>query len=238
MQELIGHIAATMIAGVIILILAVVAWRGQHHSVSSEQYSAAKQGVLDLVQVFEEDFSNMGAGRTNATLKSPTGYGAFFSASSFNVTAAPYSVRFYAWTDRTTAIDPEVDYTNNVEYRWDATGTTRIYDPVTNTYVTIPTYTIERFVNGIANGSSIDSITDVSITLYNSSGTEITPTDITADPLLLNQVYAVQISIRAVSPLGGGQGYRDQNDAALRYEVEETRWSRMFRPVNLARVSV
>ena len=80
LQELIVHIAATMIAGVIILILAVVAWRGQHHSVSSEQYSAAKRGVLDLVQVFEEDFSNMGAGRTNATLKNPAGYGDLIKA--------------------------------------------------------------------------------------------------------------------------------------------------------------
>ena len=238
MQELIGNIAATIIAGVILLILAVVAWSGQHHSVSSEQYSAAKQGVLDLVQVFEEDFSNMGAGRTNVTLKNPAGYGAFFSASSFNVTAAPFSVRFYAWTDRSTSIDPEVDYTNNVEYRWDATGTTQIYDPPTNTYVTVHTYTIERFVNGTANGSSIDTITDVSISLYNSSGTELTPAAINDDASLLNQVYAVQISIRAVSPLGGGQGYRDENDAALRHEVEETRWSRTFRPVNLARVSV
>ncbi len=236
MQELIGHIAAVVIGATIILILAVIGWRGQHHSVSTVQYSAAKEGILDFAEIMEEDISNMGAGRTNATLKNPAGYGAFTGSTSYNVTTAPYSIEFYTWTNRTSEISDTTNYGNRVEYRWDSVGTAQVFEPITGSYDTVPTYLIERYVNGTADGSSIDTITDFQFVLYTAAGTELTPAAILGNPLLLNQVYTVEVSVRAVSPLGGGDGYRDTQDSALRYEVDQTRWSRMFRPVNLARV--
>lgn len=226
-----------MIGATILLILAVIAWRGQHHSVSTEQFSAAKEGMLDFAEVMEEDLSNMGAGRTNNSLVDPSGYGAFVGSGGYNMATWPRSIEFYSWTDRSASINETVNYTNRVEYRWDSTGTAQVFNPPTGDYETVTTYGIERFVNGTANGSSIETLTSVEFNLYNRAGTELTPAMIGSNALLLNQVYEVRVSLRAVSPLGGGTGYRDNTDSALRYEIDQTRWSRAFRPVNLARVA-
>lgn len=237
MQEWIGHIAAIVIGGTILLILAVVGWRGQHNSVSATQFSAAKEGILDFAEVIEEDVSNMGAGRTNNTLTNPAGYGAFVDASAYDPTGTPASIRFYSWTARDgTYLNPQVDYSNVVEYRWQVTDSVQVQDPATHTFQTVPSYRIERFVNGTANGESIDTLTEVAFVLYDASGAELTPAAIASTPSLLNQVRAVAVTLRGVSPLGGGEGYRSDTDAALRYEMDQSRWSRFIRPPNLARV--
>ncbi|MDX1409892.1 MAG: hypothetical protein R3330_17200, partial [Saprospiraceae bacterium] len=226
MQELIGHVGALVVGATILLILAVIGWRGQHHSVSTEQYSAAKEGLLDFAEVMEEDISNMGAGRTNNTLNDPSGHGAFVGSGGYNMSSWPRSIEFYSWTNRTANINDTTNYANRVEYRWDSTGTSaQVFNPTLNDYETVPTYMIERYVNGSAAGSSIDTLTDIDVKLYNRAGTELTPAMISGNSLLLNQVYTVSVSLRAVSPLGGGTGYRDNSDSALRYEVDQTRWS-------------
>lgn len=236
MQEWIGHIAAALFGGIILLLLAGVAWRGQHHAVSSAQYAAAKGSLLNLVEVMEEDFSNMGAGRRNNTLRDAAGYGAFVDDASFHVTASPYSVRFYTWPDTAAAIDPAVDHTHNVEYRWTEADSLRIKGDSTGLYHAVPAYSMTRYVNGVAAGTSFDTITALEVTLYDGAGAEVTPAAVAATPTLLNSVRAVEVLLRAVSPLGGGKGYDSDEDAALRYQVDETRFHRVYRPLNLARV--
>ena len=72
MQELIGQIAAAVIGGTIILILAVIAWRGQNHAISATQYSAAKEGILDFAEVIEDRFktAHLGFGFFQVIFKS------------------------------------------------------------------------------------------------------------------------------------------------------------------------
>jgi hypothetical protein len=239
-QELIGQIAASLIAGTIILILAVVSWRGQHHSTSAVQYSALKEGILDFAEVMEEDISNMGAGLTNNALNAPAGYGAFYSSTAFNTATSPYSFKFYSWTDRTANIDPNptTPYDSWVEYEWQQTGTVQVKDPTTGNYVTTPTFKIERTVKTAAgsatsSGESIDTVTGIDFEFLNEAGVEV---DVEANPALMKNVRAVLVTLTAVSPLGGGKGYLATDDAALKYDVDQSRWSRTIRPPNLNRI--
>lgn len=234
MQEWIGHIAAAIIGGVIILILAVIGWRGQHHAISATQYSAAKGGMLYFVEVMEEDLSNMGAGQTTTSLSAPGGYGAFVDV---NLASDPYHVEFFSWTDRSTDIDPTTDQNIRVRYEWEETGTVQVKDPATNTYVPAETYLIKRFVNDSPTGESIDTLTEVELTFLDGSGGEITATQIEATPSLLRQVRAIDVNLRAVSPLGGGEGYLTTEDPALQYQIDQTRWNRVIRPINLTRIT-
>lgn len=243
MQEWIGHIAAALIGGTILLILAVIGWRGQHHSTSATQYTAAKGRMLDIVQVLEEDLSNMGAGLTNNTINEEGAAaaadiyaGAFYTdeGNPFDTTSATRTIRFCSWTSRSTSFaDPTLDTCDRVRYEWKEVGTAQVRT-TSGTYASVPTYQIERFVNGTKNGESADVYTQVRFDLFDSSGAvEVNPSPSSN----LKNVRAVRVSLRAVSPLGGGEGYTSDEDPALRYQVDQTRWSRMIRPLNLARVS-
>lgn len=245
MQELIGQIAATVIGGVIILILAVIAWRGQSHAVGSVQYSSAKESILDFAEVMEEDLSNMGAGLMNNDLHGPSSYGGFYGASSFNATTPPYSFKFYSWTDRSDPIDPTQPHDSWVEYEWEETGNVQVFDPTTNSYVATPTYQIKRTVktatgSATPSGESMDSLTEVAFIFWGDDPATNPETwetlDVEGDNSLMKHVRAVQVTLRAVSPLGGGTGYVDANDPATRGQIDQTRWSRMIRPHNLTRV--
>lgn len=249
MQELIGQIAATVIGGVIILILAVIAWRGQHHAISTTQYSAAKESVLDFAEVIEEDFSNLGGGLTNNAVSEtvqdancPNEGGFSANATAFDTTSATRTVEFYSWVDREATVpddDPDVcDDGFIVKYEWTATGNTvRVLDGAT--YVTKPTYRIERFVKPasggayVKNGESVDTVTEFTIDLFDADGNAI---NLMAD---LTQGYRVRttlVTLKIVSPLGGGQDV-GPDDPTYRGSIDETRWSRTIRPINLARVS-
>ncbi len=241
MQELIGQIAAALVGGTIILILAVIAWRGQSHSISTVQYSAAKEGVLDFAEVLEEDISNLGAGLRNNVLREldpPTSplldsdlAGAFYTGgpAAFDTlsSSTPRRIHFCSWTARGTDIDPTEDVCDDVEYRWVTGSSVQVFNPATGAYDTVPTYLVERFVNGTKDGESIDSITEITFDLFDANNT---PTSTLPD------VRAVQVTIKAISPLGGGEGFIDPNDPAIRGQIDQTRWTRMIRPHNLTRV--
>lgn len=238
MQELIGQIAATVIGGTIILILAVIAWRGQNHAISSTQYSAAKEGILDFAEVIEEDLSNMGAGVTNATLRN--NQGGFADASAFSLSSTTNDFRFYSWAVRgdndnhTTDADAVV-----VRYEWEPTGTVQVFNPATQAFEPKTTYMIERAVDSGGGfddaGSSIDTLTEIEFAFLDDAGN---PVDVEANPAQMRDVRAVDVTLKAVSPLGGGTGYLDPNDPAQRGEIEETRWTRLIRPPNLTRASL
>lgn len=239
MQELIGQIAATVIGGVIILILAVIAWRGQNHATSAVQYSAGKEGILDFAQVMEEDLSNMGAGLKNATLADSSKHGGFADATAFDTSSTVREFRFYSWTDRLTddnyATDTDAVL---VRYQWSQTGTVQVLNPLTQVLETKPTYIIERAVDSGAGfepaGSSIETLTEVSFDFFDEFGN---PENV-GTAAGMRDVRAMDVTLRAVTPLGGGTGFVDASDPAQRGEIEETRWNRVIRPHNLTRASL
>lgn len=233
MQEWIGHIAAAVIGATLLLVLAVLSWRGQHHTITATQYSAAKESALDFAEVIDEDLSNMGAGLRNNTIHSPSPpyAGAFYTGgpeAAFDTSSTIRSIHFCSWTDRTATINPLVDTCNRVAYTWQQIGTVQVQSPTTGTFVTVPTYLIERLVNGNPAGQSTGTVTEVRFDLYNASG---------ASTGTLADVRAIEVTLKAVSPLGGGKGIVSNDDPNLKYQIDETRWSRMIRPLNLARIS-
>lgn len=244
MQELIGIIASVVIGATIILVLAVISWRGNNHATSATQFSAAKEGMLDLAEFLEEDLSNMGAGQSSATMRANAG--GFAGINSFDSTSTPAYLQFYSWHDRddtisNTALNPSADYNRQVRYEWEQTGTVQVFDPDVNDYVDTPTFMIERFVSSGGGafdpaGSSIDTLTEIEFTFMDVDGDTL---DISAPATLatLRDVRTIGVAITAVSPLGGGTGFRDAGDPAQRSEIDQTRWTRVIRPPNLIRVT-
>jgi len=62
MQFLIDHITATMIGGTVLLILAVAQFRTNEAVVDQTSYYASKKQVLELTNMIESDFKNVGLG--------------------------------------------------------------------------------------------------------------------------------------------------------------------------------
>lgn len=246
MQEMIGIIASVVVGATIILVIAVISWRGQSHATSAVQYSAAKAGILDFAEAMEEDLSNMGAGQSNAFLRAATNFGAFPDADSYQPEASPTAyLQFYSWFDRdntwsNTALNTSADYFNQVRYEWRETGTIHTFDPTSNAYVPDTTYVVERLVSSgggafTTAGSSIDTLTEIEFTFRDIDGNEV---DITTPATAsdLQSVRSIEVTLVAVSPLGGGTNV-DANDPARRGEVDQTRWTRVIRPPNLIRVT-
>ena len=240
MQEMIGLLASAIIGATIILILAVIAWRGQHHTIAATQYSAAKEGTLDFAEVIEEDISNLGAGLSSNTLADPTNTNPNYDGGFYIGGGAPFDstghLTFATWEDRTTetsanfCVDDDVVV---VRYEWTQTGTVQVLDGLTNTFVTKDTYIIRREIDGTPSGESVDTLTDIKFEFFRADGQKINLHD---NPTQGNLVRTVRVRLKAVSPLGGGD-FVDPNDPSYRQQIDETRWSRTIRPINLARVS-
>ena len=227
MQEMIALVASVIIAGVLLLALFVSQWRIQHTSIDATQYSAAKQGMLDLADTLEEDLSNLGAGIPQATMTTTS------AIQAFDTTGGTREFRFYS-RPRSLVADTLANFGANprtantahlISYQWAATGeTVRVFRPATNTFVSVPTYRITRRVNGSAAGESLDTITRIRFDLFDASGT---PTGAGTG------VRTLVVSLRAVSPLGGGGADVEFEDASP--HISETRWHKRFRPANLGR---
>jgi Tfp pilus assembly protein PilE len=98
---------------------------------------------------------------------------------------------------------------HTVTYEWEAAGSAQLTD------TTLATYTVKRIINGYTSGQSVDSVTSFGIKLFNSSGIQITTNY--ADTRFVN------VSVTAVSTLG------------VMSELEQSRWNKSFRPINLTR---
>jgi len=244
MQEMIGIVASVVIGAVILLAVALIQWRGQHTSIDATQFVAAKTGVLDFARVVEEDVSNLGAGLTVPDMlnqTNPTGYtgstanqGGFTTTSAaFDTSSATRTVEFYSWAPAdpitTDIASPLATSTYTIRYQWAATGNTvLVLNPNTGGYVTTPTYLIERYVDGAKTGESVNTITQLRFDLFNATG---------ATTATLADVRQIEVTLMAVSPLGGGQAGMIDTEAGVAPAVSESRWNKMFRPANLARTS-
>jgi hypothetical protein len=95
-----------------------------------------------------------------------------------------------------------------VRYEWLQDGTADLDS------ATVPVYTVRRMIDGTITGWSNDTVTNFRIKLLQADSTNVTA---------LTQTRQVHVFVKAVSPLGVGD------------LIEETTWSKIFRPVNLTR---
>lgn len=241
---MIALVASVVIAAVIVLAVGLIQWRGQHTSIDATQFVTAKSGVLDFAEVIEEDISNLGAGLSAADMHSGAAGNLLGFGAAFDTSSATRIVEFYTWADTTADFSdappaPPAYPVNfepyKVKYEWTTTGeTVRAYDPNTNTYATVPTYLVERYVDDgtgyVKDGESVDTITQLRFDLF----------DIDGDPVIpANRADArqIEVTLMAVSPLGGGTAGMIDEEAGAAPAVSESRWNKMFRPPNLARKS-
>jgi hypothetical protein len=107
---------------------------------------------------------------------------------------------------------PTATATAVITYRWRADGTATLADGTT-----VTTLLVERLVDGTVTGSSFDNVTTFDIDLREDDLEPFDPA--TGD---YDDIRYVDVDIAMVSPLG--------TDGI----VEQTRWAKQFRPINLS----
>lgn len=196
MQFLIDHIASIVIGSILILIVAGLQLRTQNSSIDATQYGAAKTRLLDVAQMIERDFSNIGSGVPTAVIAT--------AIQEFDTLS---STRVFEFLGRTSVADASPHL---IRYEWATTGTVKL-----NNDSTVTTYQITRLLDGAYSGQSMSSITGVRIDLMDADSAAVGAT--------FSNTRLVSVDITTVSPLGVGDA------------IEQPRWRRIFRPVNLTR---
>lgn len=211
-QQMILLVAAVVIAGIALFILANVQERGQEAAVDAVQYASAKQDLHNVVDMLERDLRNMGA----SMYFDAAGCNCFVGAS-LNPTAVlqpgwydstvvaggrRYTLRFMTQTDPTSP--PEV-----VEYIWQPNGETVTLRDGTVRSV----QRLERRLAGVVSGFS-DDITLLRLRLRQP---ETVPGFVN-----LSDTRVIDLTLRTISPLGMGDA------------VQETRFDATYRPVGIA----
>lgn len=199
MQFLLDHLAAVVITGFVILILGTVSFRGQSASIDSTQYFAQKRMLLDLVQMVERDFSNIGSGGTAPGT----------AVISFDTLGTVKNFTFRARPDSIAVPNFILTAPSTIRYEWQQAGTVALRTG------NVTTYTLRRLVDGNLAGSSTGYITSFDIDFFAPGGTPVAAT--------VDSMRVVRLDVAAVSPLGRGNN------------IEQSRWTKVFRPVNLTR---
>lgn len=209
-SEIIMSVVAAVIAGLVLLSMASVQLRGQEASIDSAQYRASKARMLDVAEIMQRDFGNMGAhmyklagggfeGRdTEPDTVVLSGEGVW------DAPAGPTS-HLEFWTQQDSMAPPV-----RVRYEWRAiTGET----VTLNDGTTRQLLRVQRFVDGDLTTESelitrfeVDVLTDslVTIALHN-----------------LDRIRVVEVAVSAVSPLGKGD------------YIEETLFEANYRPLGM-----
>ena len=195
MSESIGYTLSALVAGVVLLMIQSTAFRGQEAAISTLQYSAVKQSTVDLVGMMERDFRNIGSNYPYPSLLSE------LSVLNYDTVSATHQFEFSAQTRR--GLPPDV-----VRYEWKP-GT-----PVTTGGHTYPTFTVERYVNGMLSGSNTGAITSLSIELSTESGAPV---------MAAAETRQIRVEMMMISSLG------------MDGEIKQARWSETFHPMHLAK---
>jgi hypothetical protein len=250
MHVLLDHLAATVIGGTVILLLAVLAFRGQETAIDSTQYATAKTRVIDWARMVEQDLNNVGSGLKGADITNGeafeftdfegTGVFSFRIAAAAFASSSDASVTGVGRDGHYAAIGP-AGGTRLVCYEREMTGTTVQVldedDPAPgDQYETVELFRIVRkeapeSVPGSASNcegrpvlaQSSPTLTQFQILLRAAPGV---PAAADAD------VREVEVRMRMVSPLGGG---RTEAVGGMKQHIDQTRWGRVFRPANLGR---
>jgi len=194
MQFLLDHIAATMIAGLLLLVILATQFAGQQTNIDATQYYDAKIRLLDLVQSVERDFTNIGSGIDS--VKS--------AIQEFDTLSVPAHISFAARTDST------IPDWQLVTYQWEETGSVTLKD-----YSTIPTFTVQRLINGAVSGTSTGAITGFRVDLLRADSISITTN--------FEDMRLVNVIMSTASTLGTNE------------QVEQCQWRKQFRPMNMTR---
>jgi hypothetical protein len=180
MQFLLDHIAAVVITGFIILILGAVSFRSQSASIDSTQYFAQKRMLLDLVQMAERDFANIGSGATAPGT----------AVISFDTSGTVKHFSFRARPDSIAVPNYILSAPSTIRYEWQEAGTAALRTGE------VKTYTLRRLVDGNLDGRSSGYITSFDLDFFAPGGTSV--------PATADSMRAIRLDVTAVSPLGRG----------------------------------
>lgn len=98
-----------------------------------------------------------------------------------------------------------------IRYEWEQIGTLELQSG------TVPALEVRRLTDSNPAGMSSGYITSFRVDFFAQGGTSVVPT--------VDSMRVVQVDVTAVSPLGRGN------------TIEQSRWTRVFRPVNLTRTN-
>ena len=194
MQFLLDHIAAVLITSILLLVIMATQFAGQQTNIDATQYYDAKIRLLDLVQSVERDFTNIGSGLDSVK----------FAIQEFDTVSVPARITFAARTDST------IPGSQLVTYQWEETGSVRLKDQST-----IPTYTVQRLIDGAISGTSAGAITGFRVDLLRADSISITTN--------FEDMRLVNVIMSTASTLGTNE------------QVEQSRWRKQFRPMNMTR---
>ncbi len=189
MQVFSDYIFSVIIAGIVLLIVLSLKFRGEQTSIDATQYRAAKVGTLSLVEAINRDFNNIGSQylrNTHANLSPDT------VLIAFDTLANPAHFAFWAQTD-------SVRWAQQVRYEWRLTGkTVRLKNG------TKPLLEVKRLVDGVLQGRSTNMITRFEVHLQQASSLAFTNLrGANAD------TQQILVRLRAVSPLGVGDSVEE-----------------------------
>lgn len=123
----------------------------------------------------------------------------------FDTTGVTKGMLFWAQTAQGQPAD-------SIRYDWKVDGTAEIDAG------TVQLYTVRRWVDGVLTGWSEDVVTDIDIRLLRADSTVAAGCGTACA-----DVRQIHVRLKAISPLGVGE------------LIEQTSWSKVFRPVNLTR---
>lgn len=198
-QQLILYTVVSLVVGVVLFLMFSVQQRGQEASMDATQYRAAKQGMLNLVEMVEQDFKNVGsymywdenASRFVAETSEPPNETAIRSDGVEREEVENgyhYTFEFHAQVDSTRP--PAV-----VRYEWMPMDRVVTLENGTEREL----YRVERYVDGDLSGTSENMVTSMDV--------ELRPDTTGAANTIFNpeDTRQIDVSITAVSPLGRGK---------------------------------
>jgi hypothetical protein len=178
MGNWIAAAVVAVISGVVIYILGVVNLQSQDRSISATQVRSMRTSQMNLVQMVEFDFQNIGSNFPDF-INEPD-----VAITGLDTTGSPKFFQFVGQTERWA--DPDT-----VRYEWSKTGKVKVKRE--GKAEEVDAHTVTRYVNGAVAGSSAGVITRFQITLLHSDGT---PAISFAD------ARQIQVSVSMVSNLG------------------------------------
>lgn len=194
------HIGAVLILGVLALMILIANRSNQDIQVESAQYYSGRTNMMSLIEIIEHDFRNLGAGVDASSpmildykWEPSDKYIEFISMVDTSVAAIPDSIKYALIPTKTIDIvlDDSLQSVQCYELQ------RQIYDGTTYVY----------------GGSSIDTITELNIDLFQAGGIPSTSD--------LDKVRQITVKLTALSPLGVGS------------VIQQHRWETSFRPFNL-----
>lgn len=199
MQFIYDHLNAVLIGGIAILILAQLAIDRQGAQVNATRYQAGLVHMNDLVEMIEHDFHNIGSGISPAD--------SMIVAYKWDQSGKYFEFR--TASDTTGVIIKQIRYelakTRDIPVKSDSVKTVQGYE-LRRYELKSGSYTL--------TGKSMDTVTDLTISLYRAGGGTIGSD--------LNKAREVVIQMTALSPLGEDQ------------LVRRNHWNARFYPTSLS----